>query len=126
MTSDHGRWVDVDRRHRADHSTLTGEVRPDSGSEVRLTRAGHGLPEFSSARSNSGVVGSHGGRTLPKEGLVWSATWGMSAQMMNILYSSLDDHWGSHQVLPDKNDSGGGVFHQIVNVNRLVMLAARR
>jgi hypothetical protein len=44
MTSDHGRPVDVDRRHRANHSMLTGEVRPRSGSEGRLTRLGHGLP----------------------------------------------------------------------------------
>jgi hypothetical protein len=76
MTSDHGRWLDVERRHRPDHSMLTGEVRPDSGSGGRLIRAGHGFPEFSSARSNSGFVGSHGGFTLPNEGLVWSATLG--------------------------------------------------
>jgi len=63
---------------RSGHSMLTREVRPDSGSEGRLTRAGHGFPEFNSTRSTSGFVGNHGGRTLPKEGLVWSATWGMS------------------------------------------------
>jgi hypothetical protein len=58
MTSDHGRPVDVDRRHRANHSMLTGEVRPRSGSEGRLTPFGPRSSEFSSARSNSGVVGS--------------------------------------------------------------------
>ena len=78
MTSDHGRWLDVERRHRSDHPMLTGEVRPDSDSKGRLIRAGHGFPEFSSARSNSGFVGSRDGRTLSKEGLVWSAIWGMS------------------------------------------------
>jgi hypothetical protein len=67
MTSDHGRRVDVDRRHRANDSMLTGEVRPDSDSEGRLTRLGHGLPEFRPAGSNSGVVGSRGGRILPKK-----------------------------------------------------------
>ena len=56
MISDHGRRVDVDRRHRANHSMLTGEVRPDSDAEGRLTRLGHGLHEFRPTRSNSGVV----------------------------------------------------------------------
>src|SRR5260370_41387302 len=63
---------------RSDHSMSTGEVRPDSRSESRLTHACHGVPEFSSAKSNSGFVASHGGPSLSKEELVWSATWGMS------------------------------------------------
>jgi FixJ family two-component response regulator len=80
MTSDHGRSLDVERRRRSDHSMLKGKVRPDSGSGDRLTHAGHGLPQFSSPSSNSGSVGSRGGRTLPKEGLVWSVTSGMSVE----------------------------------------------
>jgi hypothetical protein len=32
MSSDHGRWLDVERRHKSDHSMLKGEVRPDSAS----------------------------------------------------------------------------------------------
>src|SRR5258708_35737727 len=59
---------------------LMGRCALISGSGGRLTPAGYGFPEFSSARSNSGSVGSHGGRTLSKEGLVWSAAWGMSAE----------------------------------------------
>jgi len=73
----HARWLDVECRHRSDHSMLRVEARPDASSEGRLTRAGHSFPEFSSARPNSGLVGSRDGRTFPKEGLVWSAIWGM-------------------------------------------------
>jgi hypothetical protein len=68
MTSDHGAWIDVERRHRSDHPMLTGKARPDSGSEGRRARAGHGFPEFGPARSNSGFVGSRDGRTLAEPG----------------------------------------------------------
>jgi len=47
----------------------------------KLACAGHRFPEFNSARSNSGFVGSRDGRTLPKEGLVWSAIRRMSADV---------------------------------------------
>lgn len=39
-----------------DHSLLTGELRPDSGSEGWLTLAGHGFPKFS--RVNIRLIGA--------------------------------------------------------------------
>ena len=55
-------------------------VNPGPGPGVGLTHPGLGSPEFNSASSNSDFVGCDGGRTLPKDGLVWSDTWGMSAR----------------------------------------------
>ena len=70
MTSDRRR-VDVDRRHRANDSMLTGEVRPDSDSEGRLTRLGHGLPNSAQQGRILALSAAQVRRTLSKRvGLV--------------------------------------------------------
>jgi hypothetical protein len=83
-----------DLRPRAAGSMLNAAIDPTTrcsrgrcalipARRVGLPVRGRGFPEFSSARSNSGFVGGLGEGTFPKDGLVWSATWGMSIYNSN-------------------------------------------